>query len=620
MTLNHLTLSNGTEVSGGALYVQTGDVTLIDSTVSGNTGTGGGGGLFNSGTLTITNSTLSGNTASSSSAGGIYNTGTLTITNSTLSGNTAVRGGALYSDGGMTLLTNVTLTANTASSGDGGGIYRQNGTVNLRNSILADNIGANAPDCFGVITSLGYNLVGSTTGCTFNSQAADKLNMSAGLGALADNGGPTKTHALYSDSPAIDSADPAFCPPQDQRGYDRIGTCDIGSFEYGYFSGTPMPTRTPTLTPTITNTPTRTPTSTPTRTPTVTSTPTITRTPTLTSTATHTLTITNTSTITRTPTITLTPTITHTPTLTPTPTATSNAPIRGEWEFENNLLDSSGNGNNGSGAGTYGPGKVGQGLTRDGAQLPITLPNNGSLNITDTISMEAWVNIPDYNTGYRHIFDHFSVYALSIRDGWPAFYTGFNSGWWEPTTFSQLSLNTWHYVVATYDGSQKVLYIDGQPVASTPATGTICCGGGQFAIGGEGSGAGNYLFRGTLDNVRVRQGALTAAQVLDIYNSGGTLSAAAMSESVESLPDTPMPTTPDATDTPAPFDAAATSAAIELTQAWLTESPAASATPDLQATPEAGEASSALVLAAWSKPLAARAATEEVLPRASSSR
>jgi hypothetical protein len=55
------------------------------------------------------------------------------------------------------------------------------------------------------------------------------------LGPLADNGGPTLTHALLPGSPAIDAGNPAIPnpPPADQRGFARIygPAIDIGSFE-----------------------------------------------------------------------------------------------------------------------------------------------------------------------------------------------------------------------------------------------------------------------------------------------------------------------------------------------------------------------------------------------------
>ncbi len=53
------------------------------------------------------------------------------------------------------------------------------------------------------------------------------------LGPLADNGGPTLTHALGAGSPAIDAADAGACPATDQRGVARPqgAGCDVGAFE-----------------------------------------------------------------------------------------------------------------------------------------------------------------------------------------------------------------------------------------------------------------------------------------------------------------------------------------------------------------------------------------------------
>ena len=58
---------------------------------------------------------------------------------------------------------------------------------------------------------------------------------------LANNGGPTRTHALVAGSPAIDAVNDGTCPPpaKDQRGVSRPQdgngdggiACDIGSFE-----------------------------------------------------------------------------------------------------------------------------------------------------------------------------------------------------------------------------------------------------------------------------------------------------------------------------------------------------------------------------------------------------
>jgi hypothetical protein len=73
------------------------------------------------------------------------------------------------------------------------------------------------------------------------------------LGPLADNGGPTETHALLAGSPAIDAGLNAPCPGTDQRGVarpqdgdeDGDAVCDSGAYELGGEEPTPTPTTPP---------------------------------------------------------------------------------------------------------------------------------------------------------------------------------------------------------------------------------------------------------------------------------------------------------------------------------------------------------------------------------------
>ena len=108
--------------------------------------------------------------------------------------------------------------------------------MNLKGSILAGNTGAvSAPDCGGALTSQGNNLIGNASGCPItNQQPTDIIGQNPQLGPLADNGGPTDTHALVPGSPAID-AGPPDAPPTDQRGVPR--SSDIGAYEYATCGG-----------------------------------------------------------------------------------------------------------------------------------------------------------------------------------------------------------------------------------------------------------------------------------------------------------------------------------------------------------------------------------------------
>ena len=155
------------------------------------------------------------------------------VTNSTFTGNTSDNGGAITING-PARINSSTITNNTANLG--GGIYNVNGVgdLTIENSIIAGNTDPWQRDVSGTITSAGHNLVGNTFGSTGFGAAGDLLNVDPLLGPLADNSGPTLTHALLQGSPALGAANTATAPPTDQRGIPRPqnGDADVGAFEY----------------------------------------------------------------------------------------------------------------------------------------------------------------------------------------------------------------------------------------------------------------------------------------------------------------------------------------------------------------------------------------------------
>ena len=236
LTLNNLTLANGRGAAGGGIANQ-GALTVTNSTLSGNSAfySGGGGIWNNGGTVIFTNSTLSGN-SSIWHGGGIYNWngGTLTVTNSTLSGNSVTdldyaSGGGIASYGGTLTVTNSTLSGNSAGAGRGGGIESYGGSATLKNTIVANS--PSGGNCSVTITNGGYNL-DSDGSCGFGTANNSLSGVDPKLGPLADNGGPTKTHALLAGSPAIDKGN-SFGATTDQRGVSRPqgAASDIGAFE-----------------------------------------------------------------------------------------------------------------------------------------------------------------------------------------------------------------------------------------------------------------------------------------------------------------------------------------------------------------------------------------------------
>lgn len=271
LQITNVRLSGNNANHGGAIKNE-GAIVISGSTLSNNTAQAWGGAIFNDGVITITHSALLTNTANGF-GGAIYTSviaprGGAVIETSTISGNSAAQDGggiyAEYSHPGVETLTlnNSTIANNTANSdsdtlGDGGGVYVRSGATTVRNTIIANNTdtgGANNyPDVAGTFINGGNNLIGKNDGSNFASGpliGTTAAPVDPQLGALADNGGATFTHALASTSPAVDAiaigarsalAQPATCTANvstDQRGTARAngtttGTaCDIGSFEY----------------------------------------------------------------------------------------------------------------------------------------------------------------------------------------------------------------------------------------------------------------------------------------------------------------------------------------------------------------------------------------------------
>jgi hypothetical protein len=126
----------------------------------------------------------------------------------------------------------------------GGGAENSNsGTVQIGNTIVAGNTltdsGGTGPDVNGTFASDGYNLIrigngstGLTDGVNHDLVGTGANPTNAFLGSLQNNGGPTDTEALGSNSPAINAGNDATAPTIDQRGYIRPDTSDIGAFEF----------------------------------------------------------------------------------------------------------------------------------------------------------------------------------------------------------------------------------------------------------------------------------------------------------------------------------------------------------------------------------------------------
>jgi len=288
LTVNDATISGGQSTSygnrGGGIYASSGNLTINRSQITGNMGSGvslvstnvtindsvisnnqglprayyGAAGLFViDSNLSLNNSTIANNTNQHFAQGGGIVLGyasTASITNSTISGNSTESGAGgihVYSNGSIFNTTvelyQVTLTNNSTLE-NGGAIYNDGADVTITQSLITGNFAGNAVDEIlngGTFTSNGYNLIGLNgysssvfIDLDFSDEVITESNLSDVLNPiLADNGGPTPTHTLNPNGPAVDFVPPGSCHSlTDQTGKTRpIGSgCDVGAFEFEY--------------------------------------------------------------------------------------------------------------------------------------------------------------------------------------------------------------------------------------------------------------------------------------------------------------------------------------------------------------------------------------------------
>lgn len=234
------------DVGGGILAA---GVWLIDSTVAENAtraaGTGGTGSAVHAGgDAIIANSTISDNNAEDApgrAVGAILLSGATSssvLVNSTVSGNRSRDAAVnLAAPASSLSVLNSTVTGN---HGNGSGLagIRSAGVATLANTIVFSNDVDCRTAAGGSLVSAGYNIDGDGS-CALTA-GGDRPDSDPLLGPLADNGGPTLTHALLGGSPAIDAGDAGQCPETDQRGVPRAedgnldgaAVCDIGAFEH----------------------------------------------------------------------------------------------------------------------------------------------------------------------------------------------------------------------------------------------------------------------------------------------------------------------------------------------------------------------------------------------------
>ncbi len=191
--------------------------------------------------------------------------------------------------------------------------------------------------------------------------------------------------------------------------------------------------------------------------------------------------------------------------------------------------DSSGYENDGTVSGAaWTTGQSGGALDFDGVDDLVTVPSDPSLDITDELTLTAWVKVRSFEnwegiitkgtTKTSYGLNVWGDGTIRLTANWGSPTGGVGIGAWNSTL--TLSADTWHHVAATYDGQTIRFYVDGVEDSRKP-TPTLTFGvtAEPLTLGGDLPGVAEYL-DGSLDDARVYPRALSASEVQTLFNGG----------------------------------------------------------------------------------------------------
>jgi len=189
------------------------------------------------------------------------------------------------------------------------------------------------------------------------------------------------------------------------------------------------------------------------------------------------------------------------------------------------VVDSSGNGNNGVRAGsatTASSSKIGPYCgTFNGSTDYATVAHSSELIGFSGFTLECWFRHTN-TTGYRSIVEkgYSSGYELLSDGGGTLCFEGKFGDTYYPHTLhsgATTSNDTWYYGAVTYDGTTLTMYINGAYSNSVAKTGALGTNTATLYIGSR-NASGNF-FPGQIDDVRIYDYARTAAEVYNDYKS-----------------------------------------------------------------------------------------------------
>jgi len=165
----------------------------------------------------------------------------------------------------------------------------------------------------------------------------------------------------------------------------------------------------------------------------------------------------------------------------------------------------------------------------DGVDDYILVPQSMSLNTSDYVTVSFWLTVPEFVvTG-----EYYLISQGSWNGRWKASLPSHGKTVWTTKVADGdisdmdsdpevLPLDTWTHVVMVHDGTNNDIYFNGILAATKERAGTLASGNtDSLTIGRESTLWGNY-FKGRFDDIRIYDIALSAAEILALYEDEST--------------------------------------------------------------------------------------------------
>jgi hypothetical protein len=207
----------------------------------------------------------------------------------------------------------------------------------------------------------------------------------------------------------------------------------------------------------------------------------------------------------------------------------------GYWSFDDIqgtvVPDQSGNGNDGTinGAPLWIDGPFGKAVQLDGISDYVDCGNAESLNITDKLTISAWVKTVDAGDptgeqmgGQNHYVSKHNSYQFKHRTNLLIFAIWDGGPYATRISIDNSFNGEWHHVVGTYDGSVLKTYVDGKLEGEAPHVGSIDINGLNVNIG-KNPNQDDQNFEGSIDEVMIYARDLTESHVQDLLMGNTSL-------------------------------------------------------------------------------------------------